>query len=80
VDGFLLLSAWPIIFEWIEKLLQYKSQGQITGFIMLIGHIFGIAVLVAMGELISLAAYSLVFLAVIAFIGFGLTFGIPKKV
>lgn len=80
LDGFLLLPAWPIIFEWIEKFIQHKSQGQITGFIMLIGHIFAIMVLIAVGEIIALPYYALIFLAAVAIIGFGLTFGLPRKV
>jgi len=80
LDGFFLLSAWPIIFEWIEKFIQHKSQGQITGFIMLIGHIFAILVLVTVGQIISLPYYTLIFLAAVAMIGFILTFGLPRKV
>ena len=80
VDGFLLLSAWPIVFEWIEKFFHEKSQGQITGFVMLVGHIFAIMVLVITGEIISLPYYALAFLAAVAAIGFVLTFAMPKKV
>lgn len=80
LDGFLLLSAWPIIFEWIQKFFKPGEQGQVTGFIMLIGHAFGIGVLVAMGEFISLPRISLIFLTVVAIVGFALTFGIPRNV
>jgi predicted MFS family arabinose efflux permease len=79
IDGFLLLSAWPIVFEWIEKFVQPRYQGQSTGLIMLVGHIFAIAVVVAMGEIIFIPNYALAFLAVVALIGFVLTFGLPRK-
>lgn len=80
LDGFLLLSAWPIIFEWIQKFFKPKEQGQVTGFIMLIGHAFGIGVLVTMGEFISLPRISLLFLTAVAIVGLILTFGIPRNV
>lgn len=80
LDGFLLLSAWPIIFEWIQKFFKQDEQGQVTGFIMLIGHAFGIGVLVAMGEFISLPRISLAFLTVVALIGLILTYSLPRNV
>lgn len=80
LDGFLLLSAWPIIFEWIQKFFKPEEQGQVTGFIMLIGHAFGIGVLVTMGEFISFPRISLIFLTVVALVGLALTFGMPREV
>lgn len=79
VDGFLLLSAWPIVFEWIEKFVHRGSQGQSTGLVMLIGHIFAIAVLVIVGEMISLPFLALAFLAAVAIVGFIMALGMPKK-
>jgi len=79
VHGFLLLSGFPLIIDWIEAKLPIRLQGQATGFVMLVSHILAVTTLMPAGSLIGSPLKFYGFIVILGMIAFAGTLMLPSN-
>ncbi|MCE4608261.1 MAG: MFS transporter [Caldisphaeraceae archaeon] len=78
LNGFMLMAALPIIFEWIEKTTVFTQQGETVGIIMITGHIIAVIALTASTLLTGFYREFFGLLAMLGFVATILTAILPS--